>query len=142
MTQFPERQTIKYIPAFCQEDGEAVGIAEDNRYVYILWNELTNNTELFEISHQKYLAYLYAVQKQDETALENFRADIYQQKTCIAYENSNYEPNPVKFVQQGSEIWQVYFDFITSHIVTDAEFSGNTVILKTKQGETLSLNFN
>ncbi len=139
---FPERQTVKYIISFVRKDGEAVGITQDNRYVYILCNELRNNTELFEISHQEYFAYINAVQNHDEAALENFRADIYQAKTCIAYENSHYEPNPVNFVPYGSEIRQVYDDFITRHVVTNAEFSGDTAILRTKQGETLKLNFN
>ena len=140
--QFPERQTVKYIAAFGRKDGEAVGITQDNRYIYILYNELKNNTELFEISHQEYLAYISAVQNHDETALENFREDIYQEKTCIAFQNSHYEPNPVNFVPYSSGIRQVYDEFITKHTVTDAEFSGNTVTLKTEQGETLTLNFN
>ena len=139
--KFPERQNVYYISTFWG-DSDAVGMTADNRYVYILYNDLRNNTELFEISHKEYLSFITAMQKKDETALENFRSDIYQEKTCIAFQNSHYEPNPVNFVPYDSGVWQVYSDFITSHTVTNAEFSGNTVILKTNQGETLSLNIN
>ncbi|MBR0483500.1 MAG: hypothetical protein IJJ69_01835 [Oscillospiraceae bacterium] len=136
MMQFPERQNVYYIETFCGR-GDGVGITDKNQYIYINHTGSTDWIELREISYEQYLDYLCHYQEPDS----EFYREIWQ-KPCIAFQSSHYEPNPVNLIPYGSENWQEYFDFIRNHIVTDAKCSGNTVIFKTEQGETLILTLN
>ena len=134
--QFPERQNVYYVQTFCGM-GDGVGITDKNQYIYINHTGSTDWIELREISYGQYLDYLCHYQELDS----EFYREIWQNH-CIAFQSSHYEPNPVNLIPYGSENWQEYFDFIRNHIVTDAECSGNTVIFKTEQGETLTLKIN
>lgn len=136
--QFPEREKIYYLSTFFG-DGESVGITMDHRYVYIGYIGSTDNIELYEISHEKYLRFIQAYQTGDVSVLEQLRYENYL-TPCIAFQSSNYEPNPIALmVYHHSEQYQEYFDFVCHHTVTEAVFVKNTVILKTEQGESLTL---
>ncbi|MDE6088215.1 MAG: hypothetical protein K2G25_07505 [Oscillospiraceae bacterium] len=137
MMQFPEREKIYYLTTFLG-DWEAVGITLDNRYVFIGYTGSTNKIELYEISYMNYLRFIQAYQTGDVSMLEQLRYENYL-TPCIASQSSNYEPDPIPVLSYGTEQYQNYFDFVCHHTVTEAVFVKNTVILKTEQGESLSL---
>lgn len=137
MILFPEREKLYYLSTFFG-DGESVGMTRDSRYVYIGYLGSTNKIELYEISHKTYLAFIQAYQSGNHFMLEQLRYQCYL-TPCIAFQNSHYEPDPIPLLSYGTEQYQNYFNFICHHIVTEAVFVKNTVILQTEQGESFTL---
>ncbi len=138
---FPERKNIYYISTFFG-NWEALGITLNKQYVYIGHVGMTDSIELYEISDKTYLQFIQAYQNENHDMLEQLRHEIYL-TPCIAFEYSNYEPNPIALMTyHDSEQYQEYFNFVCNHVITEAVFSGNTVILKSIQGESLTLKLN
>jgi hypothetical protein len=135
----------KFVNYYCLylSDDFILGITDGGQYVYSQRIGSTDHEELYELTHDEYLAFIEADQAGDTERLKQMCGGIYL-KPSIAFGMSPTEPLPVCLPRYGSSKRDEYINFITANIIKSAKLTSSTIILHTtadkkKQFEKINL---